>query len=82
MSVSMDNSVIRLLYRSPSTSVSLETRSSPFLNEFLKLFPLSPVHNSESGTKFIHPVWSLVPWLLKVDPRAISRVYDVGVNIP
>ena len=44
--VAMDNSVTQLPYRAPSTSVSLETRSTPVLNEYSKLLPLLPVENN------------------------------------
>ena len=68
----MDNSVTILPYRAPSTSVSLETRSSPVLNEYSNLLPLLPVEINESDTKIIHPLWSRVPLFSNVNLNAIS----------
>ena len=53
----MDNSVTYLPHRAPSTSVSLETRSSPVLNEYSNLLPLLPVEINENDTKNIHPLF-------------------------
>ena len=68
----MDNSVTNLHYRAPSTSVSLETRGIPVLNEYSNLLPFLPVEIIESDTKIIHLLWSSVPLFSNFDLSAIS----------